>query len=307
MMQQLARSTARTAARASAIAPRAAAPRVPLRCAAAAAPAPGPRAAPRAGAAAAAAPARPRAAAAVAGRRRSVRVAAGWGDPVEFKPATVLSSSKAATQLHKVLIDVGPEIAAGYTKGGQYLQIKVGDSKPGFFAIASPPDPNNQGVLEFLIKAAGDTAEKLVALPPGAAVDVSPVQGKGFPIEKLDGADSVLIFATGSGISPVRAVIESGALEGKSTRLFWGTRSPEATAYAERIPEWRSLGVDVVQVFSEGDGGRYVQDAFASDKRLGADPSKVSVLLCGQKPMSEAVRALMAEAGVAEGAILTNF
>lgn len=118
---------------------------------------------------------------------------------------------------------------------------------------------------------------------------------QGFPVEKLDGADAVLIFATGSGISPIRAVIESGALEGKSARLFWGTRSPgarrehlqwaghrpcgspfpivgaverarascaapdlvpknartpcaDATAYAERIPEWRSLGVDVVQV-----------------------------------------------------------
>jgi hypothetical protein len=34
-------------------------------------------------------------------------------------------SSKAAAQLHKLLIDVGPEIASGYTKGGQYIQIKV--------------------------------------------------------------------------------------------------------------------------------------------------------------------------------------
>jgi NAD(P)H-flavin reductase len=29
--------------------------------------------------------------------------------------------------------------------------------------------------------------------------------------------------------------------------------------------------------------------------------------LCGQKPMAEAVRALAAEAGIDEGAILTNF
>lgn len=38
--------------------------------------------------------------------------------------------------------------------------------------------PQQKGVLEFLIKAAGETAEKLVALPPGAAVEASPVQGK---------------------------------------------------------------------------------------------------------------------------------
>jgi hypothetical protein len=38
----------------------------------------------------------------------------------------------------------------------------VGEGKPGFFAIASPPDPNNQGLLEFLIKAQGEAAEALV-------------------------------------------------------------------------------------------------------------------------------------------------
>jgi ferredoxin-NADP reductase len=34
------------------------------------------------------------------------------------------------------------------------------------------------------------------------------------------------MFATGSGISPVKAVIESGALEGRRARLYWGTKSP---------------------------------------------------------------------------------
>jgi NAD(P)H-flavin reductase len=48
------------------------------------------------------------------------------------------------------------------------------------------------------------------------------------------------------------------------------------------------------------------QDVFAKDMRLG-DASKVGVLLCGQKGMAEAVKGLLAEAGVEEGAILTNF
>lgn len=38
----------------------------------------------------------------------------------------------------QVVLDVG-ELAGGYTKGGQFMQVKVGDGKPGFFAIASPP------------------------------------------------------------------------------------------------------------------------------------------------------------------------
>ena len=50
-----------------------------------------------------------------------------------------------------MIIDVG-SFAEGYKTAGQFMQIKVGDSKAGFFAIASPPDSNNQGLVEVLIK-----------------------------------------------------------------------------------------------------------------------------------------------------------
>jgi hypothetical protein len=46
-------------------------------------------------------------------------------------------------------------------------RAQVGDSKAGFFAIASAPDANNQGVLEFLIKKQGDPAELLCAAAAG--------------------------------------------------------------------------------------------------------------------------------------------
>jgi len=136
---------------------------------------------------------------------------------------------------------------------------QVGEGKPGFFAISSPPDPNNQGLLEFLIKAQGEAAEAIAALAagrqhnqqarrtaqpcfacqsshrpaanslgttrptpthnimpyrlptlypspacpphgaPGGEVSVSPVMGKGFPVEKIpaEGNPTVLMFATG--------------------------------------------------------------------------------------------------------------
>lgn len=54
-------------------------------------------------------------------------------------------------QLKKLVIDLG-SLAEGYKTAGQFVQIKVGDSKAGFFAIASPPDSNNQGLVEVLIK-----------------------------------------------------------------------------------------------------------------------------------------------------------
>ena len=49
----------------------------------------------------------------------------------------------------------------------------------------------------------------------GTEVEASPIGGRGFSVEKAgpDAASHVFIFATGSGISPIKALIESGALQ----------------------------------------------------------------------------------------------
>lgn len=61
-------------------------------------------------------------------------------------------------------------------------------------------DPNNQGLLEFLIKAQGEAAQALAGLGASADVAVSPVMGKGFPVDRIPAGDhpTVLLFATGA-------------------------------------------------------------------------------------------------------------
>lgn len=56
----------------------------------------------------------------------------------------------------------------------------------------------------------------------GAEVESSPVMGKGFQVDKApaDSFPTVLIFATGTGISPIRSLIESDALD-VSSLLCW--------------------------------------------------------------------------------------
>lgn len=46
-------------------------------------------------------------------------------------------------------------------------------------------------------------------------MDVSPVMGKGFPLDRAapEQAPYLFIFATGTGISPIKALIESGELQ----------------------------------------------------------------------------------------------
>jgi arabinosyltransferase len=198
------------------------------------------------------------------------------------------------------------------------------ESKPGFFAVASPPPASAKkggnaasttkpGTLELLIRsgAGGAAADALAASAPGSVVDASPVQGGGFPIARIppSAVDTVLLFATGSGIAPVAALIESGALQAdrrRDVRLYYGTANREATAFADRAGAWADChGVRTINVFSD-EGDDYVQDAFAASGGL-ADPARVGAVLCGQREMCDAVKALLAAEGVPAEAVLLNF
>jgi ferredoxin-NADP reductase len=53
------------------------------------------------------------------------------------------------------------------------------------------------------------------AAPAGDVIDVSPIMGKGFPTQTLppEQFPYLFIFATGTGIAPIKALIESGDLQ----------------------------------------------------------------------------------------------
>lgn len=237
-------------------------------------------------------------------------VRASWNKDIAFTASSVLKQQEIAKGLHQIVLDVGNSIASGYTKPGQFVQAKVDGSKPGFFAIASCPDPNNGAAIELLVKNQGETAELMCQMNEGSKVDVSDVLGKGFPVEKIPPSEYpiVYIFCTGSGISPIKAVIESGVLEPgkrKLVKVYYGAKSAEFMAYADEIIEWeKQYGVQVVPVFSMDKNG-YVQDVFFQDGcEMGPG---VAAILCGQKEMAEAVTETLTSSGVSKDVILTNF
>ncbi|GMH41348.1 hypothetical protein BSKO_09258 [Bryopsis sp. KO-2023] len=233
-----------------------------------------------------------------------------WGKEVEFSTAKVVESQNVTEQITRIMVDIGG-LSSGYTTPGQFLQLKVGDGKPAFIAIASPPDANS-AVVELLVKKQGEAAEALCGLSEGDDVSASPVMGKGFPVKNIPPEEikTVFMFATGSGISPVKALIESGALQTgdrKDSILFYGARNKALMAMSDSLSSWEDLGVKVVPVFSE-EGKGYVQNVFDGEKEnLMGDPASTGVILCGQKEMCQAVTEMMTEAGVDKEKILLNF
>ena len=159
----------------------------------------------------------------------------GWGPEPVWSPSEVKTTDQAneSGSCVSIKVSVPPETAAEYKVGGQYVQFrKDEDTKPLFLAIASAPDEENTE-FEFLIKKTDDNGW-ITDAAPGTAVQISQVLGGGFPMEEnLEGfkydfpTQNILLFAAGSGISPIKAAMESGKnlenplkLEDKASRIY---------------------------------------------------------------------------------------
>ena len=245
-----------------------------------------------------------------------------------WRQASIVSNIAEAVGLRKILVQVDPSVAATYIAPGQYVQIKTGEGKPGFYAIASPPSTGGEssGVFTFLIKE-NESNLFLTSASTGSVVDVSAAMGKGFNVVeyfqkyKYDfPVTNVLMLACGSGLAPIASAIDSGilglgqasfnSLFGSKGTLYLGVRSTAHIPLKDRLSQWEKAGIRVVPVLSKPEDaftGRrgYVQDILRQDGI--SVPRNSGLLLCGQRLMVEDVKRQCLEAGVFEGRVLLNF
>uniref|UniRef100_M8BC19 Fruit protein n=1 Tax=Aegilops tauschii TaxID=37682 RepID=M8BC19_AEGTA len=169
--------------------------------------------------------------------------------------------------------------------------------------------------FDFLVKRLpGTPSARLCDLQPGDLVPVGgSVVGRGFEVTRIADARDVLVFATGSGISPIRSLIESGFGENEKidVSLFYGVRNLQRMAYQERFSDWESRGIKIIPVLSRPDeqwtGQRgYVQNAFSRAKKI-INPSSTGAILCGHKQMTEEITRSLVADGMPKDQILTNF
>jgi NAD(P)H-flavin reductase len=154
----------------------------------------------------------------------------------------------------------------------------------------------------------------VAAAVPGARIEVSAPFGKGFPIAAAEGRD-LLLFAAGSGIAPVRALIQHVIQHRNRFRratLFYGQRRGADFAYRAEHLDWERHGVRVVLCPSDADeawpGVRGRVQAVARALALGgSDPSGSEAYVCGMTAMVNDVRATLQEAGVPPDRVHLNF
>lgn len=225
-----------------------------------------------------------------------------------WSPAHVAAVAPAAEGLVTLALDVGGTPLAGTHRApGQYVRLALPEVGEGVFAIASAPARTR---WEFLLKTGSALPDALAALPAGAVVQVSAPEGRGFPLETAHGSD-LLLFATGSGISAIRSVIESVRADrarfGEVT-LYFGARTPEAFAYRDELEHWEAAGIRVVRTVSQpGASGwqgltGYVQAHLGEVRTEGAH-----AFLCGQADMVEGVTQALATRGMPRERMHLNY
>ncbi len=229
----------------------------------------------------------------------------------DWYPATLAARSLAADGLTDLVLDVSQTpLASAHQRPGQYVRLRVQGHEAGLFAIASPP--GTSGRWELLVKKGRELQDALVELPPGSRVEVGSPEGRGFPMEEAQGKD-LLLFATGSAISPIRSVIESIRLDreryGRVT-LYFGARTPAAFAYARDFESWEQARIRVVPTVSQpGVSGwqgltGYVQ-AHLPEESL--RPEGTVAFICGQEGMVQGVVEALRARGLHPSSIHQNY
>jgi len=232
--------------------------------------------------------------------------------PTAHHAMTVTGAWDETSTLRALRLQLPAGVAPEHQRPGQVVKVKVAPGE-GYFALASAPAADGQ--VELLVKRGGPVGDAVVSAgQSGAALQLTAPFGRGFPLETALGRD-VLLFAAGSGIAPVRSLVQALMArrdEVDRVVLFYGQRRGAEFAYRSEHLGWERRGVRVVLCPSAEDDtwpgvrGRVQEAAHALDWG-GARPAQASAFVCGMSPMVNDVRTALTLAGAPPEHVHVNF
>jgi CDP-4-dehydro-6-deoxyglucose reductase len=188
-----------------------------------------------------------------------------------------------------------PPANAGFTwRPGQYLSLILPDGSRRSFSMASRCQPGGQIELHIRRHSGGRFSDGVLSqLKIGDRLRIDGPYGQ---IDWRDGDGPIVLLGTGTGLAPLKALIEHALAEGhdRPLHLYWGARSAADLYLSPLLHLWaaRRPGFMFIPVLSQPHAnwsGRvgHVQDAAAEDF---ADLDGVHVYACGSPAMIESAR-----------------
>lgn len=214
-------------------------------------------------------------------------------------PARIVSIEQLAPDIVRVMLKTPPASPLRFLPG-QYVDV-IADGVRRSYSLANAPRDDN--LLELLIKRypgghlSGFWFERA---KPNDLIRIEGPLGTFFLREQ--GPTNILFLATGTGIAPVKALLEEIAADparaaAHRIRVFWGNREAESFCWD---PVGLGLDIGFHHLLSGTDPmwdrrRGYVQEAAVAD---GVDVSDTVVYACGSSAMIASARELLTARGL---------
>jgi CDP-4-dehydro-6-deoxyglucose reductase len=222
--------------------------------------------------------------------------------PAKTVPARIHSLEKLSSDVVKVMLRLPPTQSFDY-HAGQYLDVIGRDGLRRSYSIANTARADKQ--LELHIRQVPEGAMSAYWFGDAKANDLLRLDGPRGTFFLRDVAQQDLVFlATGTGIAPVKAMLESLASDSsdaqaqpRSITVYWGGRVQQDLYWS---PAELALPLRYVPVLSRaGDdwaGARgHIQQVFLADR---PDLSQTVVYACGSDAMINSARAQLLASGL---------
>ena len=217
-------------------------------------------------------------------------------------PALVRNRRELAEGLFTFSLDPPNAIRGTFHTPGQYHRLAVDGVGESYFALASTPD---SPTFEYLARSGTPVADALV---DGVAVSMSGVMGPGFPLDEAKG-HSVLLVATGTGIAPIRSVIQC-VLQRRSqfvrVQLVYGVRTEAELAFTSEYATWVNAGIELHITLSAKQPGWAGEVGRVQVRLAAVELDDTFTFLCGQTTMESEVSEILVKRGLDARRIFIN-
>lgn len=221
---------------------------------------------------------------------------------IEIKtlPCRITGLDKITKDVMKVGLRLPPKTRLHFL-AGQHIEIIYKDGIRRSYSIANASVPNS--IIELHIRSVEDGVMSRYWFNHAELNDLLHLEGPRGTFFLRNLSDHNLVFlATGTGIAPVKAMLEELAVNrqkyfAKTLTVYWGGRSPDDIYWR---PESTGIFMRFVPILSrpyatwEGRYG-YVQDAMLDD---GFDRTNTIVYACGSEAMTQSARRSLIAAGL---------
>jgi NAD(P)H-flavin reductase len=226
--------------------------------------------------------------------------------PFEPTPYTVLSRTPETPDTATIVLAPprGRRIPA-FTPGQFNMLYAFG---LGEVAISISGNTTGTDKLVHTVRAVGKISTRISNMKPGETVGVRGPYGFGWPVEKAEKQD-VIVVAGGLGLAPLRPALYQ-LFEHRDrferVEVIYGARSPRELVYYDEIQSWRALKDVRFQVTVDAAGRDWYGDvglvtARIPDSRFEA--ARTTAFVCGPEIMMRLTAKALAERGIPEDQI----